>query len=142
MAVDTESFHEAHSAISRQATALRELAQELPALTPSQREERRRKLVATLRGRVEPHTRLDERLLYPAVAERLGERLIGASMNYDHLAIRQWISEIGDADAADADRLQRLLYGLDALIRVHMWKEERLFLATLESSDWPPSAGA
>jgi len=40
-----------------------------------------------LQSRVEPHTKLDERLLYPDVADRLGDPLVAASMNYGHLAI-------------------------------------------------------
>jgi hypothetical protein len=141
MKVDTEGFREAHHAIDAETRTLRRLARRLPELTLAQREEERTKIVASLRRRVEPHTKLDERLLYPAVAERLGEPLIAASMNYDHLAIRHWISRIEAVDLAATDRLQSLLYGLDALIRVHMWKEEELFLTTLESADWPPSRG-
>jgi hypothetical protein len=41
------------------------------------------------------------------------------------------------ADLDDTDRLQRLLYGLHALIEVHIWKEERLYLTLLESPAWP-----
>jgi hypothetical protein len=48
-------------------------------------------------------------------------------MNYDHLAIRRWIALIAAADVSDTAHLQQLLYGLDALIRVHIWKRERAF---------------
>jgi len=75
------------------------------------------------------------------VAERLGDPLIAVSMNYDDLAIRHWISKIAAADVTDTDRLQRLLYGLDALIRVHIWKENALFLAQLEESKKSGSDG-
>ena len=141
MAVDTDGFHQAHSEIYGQAKALRDLARRLPSLTHAERQRRLASMVASLRKRVEPHTKIDERVLYPAVAERLGEPLIGAAMSYDHLAIRHWISRVEEADTADTDLLQSLLYGLDALMRVHMWKEEELFLATLESADWPPAHG-
>jgi hypothetical protein len=30
-----------------------------------------------------------------------------------------------------------VLYGLDALIRVHVWKENELFLGVLTSPSWP-----
>ncbi len=82
---------------------------------------------------MDPHTKLDERLLYPAVAERLGDPLVAVSMSYDHLAIRHWISEIAAADVSRTEHFQQLLYGLDAIIRVHVWKENALFLALLES---------
>jgi hypothetical protein len=136
MAIDTESFHTAHTEMRGHADALRDLAEHLPDLAHAERRVAQARIIELLRSRVEPHTKLDEWLLYPAVADRLGDPLVTASMNYDHLAIRDWISKIESADPGDTARLQRLLYGLDALIRVHVWKEEELFLASLESSSW------
>jgi hypothetical protein len=80
-------------------------------------------------------------LLYPEVATRLGDTLVDASMNYHRLAIHHWIELLAGADVSDTARLQELLYGLDALIRVHLWKDNELFLASLESSSWPAPAG-
>ena len=139
MAVDTAGFHKAHDELNDQCSDVRTLARHLPELTPEERLAARRHILRYLRKDVDPHTKLDELLLYPAVAERLGDPLVAASMNYDHLAIRHWISKIAAADVADVDRLQRLLYGLDALIRVHIWKENELFLAELEDPSWPRS---
>ena len=86
----------------------------------------------------QPHTKLDELLLYPEVATRLrGDPLVVASMNYDHLAIRHWIEQIAAGDVTKTALLQQLLYGLDALIRVHLWKEDKLFLTPLESASRP-----
>ena len=90
-------------------------------------------ILSYLRERVAPHTKLDELLLYPEVATRLGDPLVAVSMNYDHLAIRHWIERIATVDITETALLQQLLYGLDALIRVHLWKEDELFLAPLES---------
>ena len=139
MNVDTKQFRSAHAELERQAV-LSAAAEAFPALTTEARERIRRRIVAYLRGQVVPHTKLDEVVLYPAVAERLGDPLVAAAMNYDHLAIRDWITQIETADVADTARCQQLLYGLDALIRVHMWKENELFLASLESASWPASA--
>jgi hypothetical protein len=136
MAIDTDGFHTAHKEMREHAGALRDLAEHLPGLTDAERRVAHARVVALLRNRVELHTKLDELLLFPAVADRLGDPLVAASMNYDHLAIRDWISKIEHTDPNDAVRLQRLLYGLDALIRVHVWKEDELFLAALESSSW------
>ena len=101
------------------------------------RERVRGDVLRMLREDIEPHTKLDEQLLYPAAAERLGDPLVAASMNYDHLAIREWIGDIGDTDIDDIPYLQGLLYGLDALIRVHVWKEDALFLGPLQRPSWP-----
>jgi hypothetical protein len=69
-----------------------------------------------------------------------GTPLLAASMNYDHRAIRRWIDTLESADIADVAKMQELLYGLDALIRVHIWKENELYLTPLESASWPASA--
>jgi hypothetical protein len=59
-------------------------------------------LVATLRDRLEPHADLDEQGL-----EALGV----------------WTDALERADTMDVDLLQELLYGIDALVRVHLWRE-------------------
>jgi hypothetical protein len=57
---------------------------------------------AALRDRLEPHADLDEQGL-----EALGV----------------WADALGSADPLDVDLLQELLYGIDALVRVHLWRE-------------------
>jgi hypothetical protein len=140
MTVDTAGFREAHHELLDQTVELRLAAERVPELANEEREEARARIVSYLRERVAPHTKLDELLLYPEVATRLGDPLVAASMNYDHLAIRHWIERIATVDITDTALLQQLLYGLDALIRVHLWKEDELFLAPLESFSWPALA--
>jgi hypothetical protein len=82
---------------------------------------------------------VDEQVLYPQAAARMGSPLATAAMAYDHLAIRAWIAKLAEADEQDVATIQELLYGLDALIRVHLWKEDELMLNPLESSTWPAS---
>lgn len=139
MSVDTAGFREAHTRLTARADDLRSGAARLPTLTREERTALVHDLLDFLRTSVEPHTKLDERLLYPAVADKLGDALVAASMGYDHVAIRHWIGELEGADADDVPYLQELLYGLDALIRVHVWKENELFIGALESTDWPSS---
>jgi hypothetical protein len=62
-------------------------------------------LVAASRDRLEPHAQLDE----PGL-EALGV----------------WVEALGGADVLDEDLLQELLYGIDALVRVHLWRETGL----------------
>ena len=137
MPVASDDFRTAHDAIGAQTEALRRAAREIPHMAYDDRAAARDAIVAFLRRDVEPHTRLDERLLYPEVAERLGAPLATASMAYDHLAIRSWIDELEAAELTDPDRLQELLYGLDALMRVHIWKENQLYLPVVEAAGWP-----
>jgi transposase len=141
MTVDTEAFREAHHELREQTAELRRATERLPALTTCERAETRGRILRYLREQVDPHTKLDELVLYPEVATRLGDPLVAVSMNYDHLAIRHWIEMIAAADVTDGAPLQQLLYGLDALLRVHLWKENELFLASLESPSRPALAG-
>jgi hypothetical protein len=73
------------------------------------------------------------------VAERLRDPLATAPLQYEHRAIRWWIDELARADPADTNDLQRLLYGLYALITVHLSREEDLYAGAVDSRRWPAS---
>lgn len=81
---------------------LRLAARTIRASTVAERREGCESLARTLRERLEPHARLDEEGL-----EALGV----------------WTSALECADPLDVDLLQELLYGIDALVRVHLWRE-------------------
>lgn len=135
MPVETAGFREAHGRLSAHADDLRAGAARLPTLSREERTHLRDELLDLLHTSIEPHTKLNEHVLYPAV----GDALEAASLEYDHVAIRHWIAELESADADDVPCLQELLYGLDALIRVHLWKENELFIGALEAAAHPPS---
>jgi len=65
------------------------------------------RLCAQVRAQLEPHARSDE----PGL-----------------VAIRTWLDALELTDPGDVDRIQELLYGLDALVRVHIWRETNLEL--------------
>ncbi len=81
---------------------LRIAARTIRSQTLVERRERSDELVAALRDRLEPHAGTDVQGL-----EALGV----------------WTDSLESADANDEDLLQELLYGLDALVRVHLWRE-------------------
>jgi hemerythrin-like domain-containing protein len=130
-------LHRDHERLREQTDEIRDAARTIPLLDVDSREQARQGIIAYLREHVVPHTWVDERVLYPEVVERLGDPLVTASMNYDHIAIRKWIDDIADVDVLDGDKLQELLYGLHALIVVHTWKEDELYLRALDSPSWP-----
>ena len=134
-----EQFIRRHDEFRAWTDTLRMAARQLPALDPSARLAVIADLVSFLHESVEPHTRVDEQVLYPEMEARLGSPLAAAAIAYDHLAIRSWIAKIAAADEEDVETMQELLYGLDALIRVHLWKEDELFVKPLGSSSWPAS---
>jgi hypothetical protein len=138
-AMSEGDFHIRHEEFRAWTSELRAAARRMPGLQASERFALLADIVAFLQEKVEPHTHVDEQVLYPQAAARLGSPLATAAMAYDHLAIRAWIAKLAEADEQDVATIQELLYGLDALIRVHLWKEDELMLNPLESSTWPAS---
>jgi len=132
-------FEVAHETFRAWTDELRMAARRLPELEPPDRMLLVAHLVAFLHDEIEPHMRIDEDVLYPAATGRLGSPLATAALAYDHLAIRAWIAKLSEAENEDVGTLQELLYGLDALIRVHLWKEDELTVRPLGSSTWPAS---
>jgi hypothetical protein len=60
------------------------------------------RLAAALRDRLEAHSEHDDQGLQ---------------------ALGVWAEAVERADPLDVDLLQELLYGIDALVRVHVWRE-------------------
>jgi hypothetical protein len=137
MNADAESLRRIDAQLEERANVLSHAARELPNLALQEREELRTRVLGFLRGEMVEHLASDERLLYPRVAERLGDPLATAPMNYEHRAIHWWIGEIVRADIGDVDELQRLLYGVHALIALHLSREEELYAGALDSAAWP-----
>jgi hypothetical protein len=140
MKTETASIRSLDTELEQRADLLVAAARELTDLSSERREELRTRVLAFLRQDVGAHMSMDERILYPTVSERLGDPLVTAPLNYEHRAIRWWIDEIARADITDVHELQRLLYGLHALIKVHLSREEDLYVAALESSEWPAAS--
>lgn len=140
MPFDVSGIQREHEGLLDQIEQIRLTARELPGLSPERRAELRDELVEFFRHTLDPHAKEEERELYPAVGRKLGHPDATAPMIYDHLAIKELAMNLAEADTADTDRLQELLYGLYALIRVHFWKEEELYLPLLEGAPAPGPA--
>ena len=136
MIVETESLRVLDARLENRAELLSEAARAMPGLSVCRRELLRGDVLEYL-DEVDSHLRMDERSLYPMIAERLGDPFAAAPMQFANRAIRWWTAELGRADLADADELQRILYGLHALIRVHLSREEQLYAGVLESPTRP-----
>ena len=109
-----------------------------------------------LRRQLLPHAEVEERALYPVVAGILGGASATESMSYDHKILRHFTDMFfslteheGELSATGASarvapaklgELLRVLYGLHALIALHLEKEEQIYLpllATFPSSRLP-----
>jgi iron-sulfur cluster repair protein YtfE (RIC family) len=135
--VETETEREEHWHLREHVDHIALAARDLPGMSPAERRDIVERILSFLRGELLPHMDEEERSVYPAVAELFGDAEATAPMTYDHIAIRARVVELAATEEDDVDRLQALLYGLHALIVVHFWKEERLYLPKLEQSGWP-----
>jgi hypothetical protein len=100
-AIDTVRRYE----LERVVHELRRAARTLRAQTLAERRGTCDALVGSVRDHVETHAERDERGLE---------------------AIVVWTNALEHADVTDLDLLQELVYGLDALMRVHVWRETEL----------------
>ncbi|WP_341874254.1 heavy metal translocating P-type ATPase [Micromonospora orduensis] len=96
-----------------------------------------------LTDRVLPHEAAEEQQLYPALAEPLGSGEATSTMSRAHVEIRRQVDLLGTQLAQSADGRLRpdqvpdllaTLYGLDAVLRLHLAQEEEEFFS-LDPSD-------
>ena len=83
-----------------------------------------------------PHAQAEDAALYPAVQKALGSQDATRTMSRDHVEVGRYVEELAelqrDLSARDFKTLQRLLYGVYALVKVHFAKEEEVYLPILE----------
>ena len=80
---------------------------------------------------VRAQTRFERDTVRHSLARLLDEDFRTANVDPEGLAaIRAWTAALEVVDVGDLDLLQELLYGIDALVRVHLWREAHLPLET------------
>jgi hypothetical protein len=84
---------------------LRRAARTVRAQTRVERDTVRRTLADALQTDLEPQARTDPEGL---------------------AAVRSWTAALETVDVGDLDLLQELLYGIDVLVRLHLWREAGL----------------
>ena len=62
--------------------------------------------------------------LAASLHERLEPYAVEDVLGLDALEV--WTDSLRRADASDVDLLQELLYGIDTLVRVHLWREAHM----------------
>ena len=98
---------------------------------------------------LKPHAEAEDAALYPVVQKVLGSPDATKTMSRDHVEIGSYIEELetlkknlGDAQLAfkQTKVLQRVLYGVYALVKLHFAKEEEVYLPILDQRLTPESA--
>jgi iron-sulfur cluster repair protein YtfE (RIC family) len=129
----TDLFRHEHEALLGDMEQIRTFARELPRLSLGERAVALDRVLTFLRRGLGPHAEAEEKFLYPEFARILGNPNALAPMSYDHMTVSRWTEALAQADHADTDLLQELLYGLHALIRIHLWKEEEIYFPLLDA---------
>jgi len=117
---------------------IRPLADGLGEMPPAQAMVELEAMRAFLVDDLVPHERAEDREIFPMVANALGNDDVTAGLHRTHTEIFHLIRFVdrlvrelpetgpGPEDLTD---LRRLLYGLDAILRLHMAQEEELYLS-------------
>lgn len=87
-----------------------------------------------------PHARVEEETLYPVVERTLGSPGCTTTMRRDHVEIARMTEALRFLEARlrnnptrdTIEALRRLLYGLHAVVMLHLAKEEELYLPILD----------
>lgn len=91
-----------------------------------------------------PHAQAEDVALYTTVQKVLGSPDATRTMSRDHVEIGRYIEELAELQqelsAKKFKALQRVLYGLYALVKVHFAKEEEVYLPILEERLSPADA--
>ncbi|WP_243420504.1 hemerythrin domain-containing protein [Micromonospora globispora] len=115
-----------------------------PECVPALREVHRR-----LTDEVLPHEAAEERQLYPALAGPLGSDEATSTMSRGHVEIKRLVDRIGGHLAQNPDGRLRpdeipdllaALYGLDAVMRLHLAQEEEDYFS-LSPAEGRPGDG-
>jgi hypothetical protein len=129
----TAAFRDEHRHLLVHVAHIRTAAADIGDLTIEERKAVIGNVLDFLRGTLLPHAEAEERILYTAIGELLGDARATAVMARDHVAIGRMIDALAETDASDVARLRELLYGLHALIEVHFEKEEEDYLPLLDA---------
>lgn len=91
-----------------------------------------------------PHAEAEDAALYPVVQQVLGSPDATRTMSRDHVEVGRYTAELADLQqelsTQNFKALQRVLYGLYALVKVHFAKEEEVYLPILEERLSPVEA--
>ncbi|KVQ46913.1 cation transporter [Burkholderia territorii] len=136
--VDVEQLKREHAALSPLLDEIRNLADRMPQLSGATIGTELAGMIDSLDDRLLPHERADDLDVYARLAPLLGGEDPLAAMSGAHREIftmvrslRQMAADLprNGTSAVQVQAIQRLLYGLEAIVRLHCAQEEELFHA-------------
>ncbi len=134
----SQRLFQEHRALAPGIARLRTVADHLDALAPGEARDALLEIRTFLEDTLIPHEEAEDRTVYPILTTAMGTDDAIAALHRTHTEIFHLIRLFGrivdetgpDGPTVD-DRtdLQRALYGLDAILRLHMAQEEELYAA-------------
>jgi iron-sulfur cluster repair protein YtfE (RIC family) len=139
----TERLHAEHADLLPRIEALRATAESADVLDAAALVTEVDEALAFLRGHLVPHARAEDEVLYPEVERVLGAPRATATMRRDHVEVLRLVDELASlrdviaargAGRSDVQEVERLLYGLYAVLHLHFAKEEEVYLPLLDET--------
>jgi len=129
----TEPLRQEHRAMHGRIEGIR-AAGDLVGRAPAEEVDRAvRGVIEFLHGHLIPHAKAEERFLYPEVGRIFGSPGATRTMVLDHMEIGRLTLHLERAaEEGDEPMMRAALYGLYAIIELHVRKEEELYLPLLD----------
>jgi hemerythrin-like domain-containing protein len=121
-----------HAQVRHHLDHLRAIAEAMPTEEPLMLRNRLDAVSSFLHNGLLPHMEMEERTLYGAIDALADGPHCRPAMVLDHVAIRALVADVDRVvgrlrDKQETSKLQRLLFVLEAVTRLHVDKEEELY---------------
>jgi hemerythrin-like domain-containing protein len=149
MARITQPLRDEHRELYRQIELLRQTADVVNESLTTQAHDRIEQVHNFLTRQLVAHAHAEEVSLYPTIQNIMGSELSTATMVRDHVEIRRLTEELDSLrvhksqltiTSIQTAALRRVLYGLYAVLKLHLAKEEEIYLPLLDSKLTPEDA--
>jgi hemerythrin-like domain-containing protein len=129
----TEDLRREHQHLMAGVESLREAGDAAGTETWESAEDEAEQALAFLKTQLIPHAREEDRDLYPTVAMIMGSPQATLTISRDHVEVARLAHQLEWAlQEGDTASMRRLLYGLYHIVKLHLAKEEEVYLPLLE----------
>jgi len=140
----TQPLRDEHKQLIPHIEKILEVADSIPEASLEQIRDGIKDVYEFLAYHLVPHAQAEDVALYPIVQKVLGSPDATRTMSRDHVEVERYIEELAELwkglSSQNYKELQRVLYGLYALVKVHFAKEEEVYLPILEERLSPDEA--
>ena len=140
----TQPLRDEHKQLIPHIEKILEVADSIPEASLEQIRDGIKDVYEFLAYHLVPHAQAEDVALYRVVQKVLGSPDATRTMSRDHVEVERYIEELAELwkglSSQNYKELQRVLYGLYALVKVHFAKEEEVYLPILEERLSPDEA--